>query len=127
MKEGADGLSIEFNPSAPSFTTPQPRKSYPVKLVDLDPEDEDDDVDDDVDDDLEHSRPNSATSPSTPYPENNNNTIQCNDNSLIDNDLHLILAKRPRSDAFFGVCHTYFYRTHVLRKHGEKELACERL
>ena len=66
-----------LNPSAPSFTTPQPRKSYPVELVDLDPED---------DDDLEHSRPNSATSPSTPYPENNNNTIQFNDNSFRDND-----------------------------------------
>ena len=30
--------------------------------------------------------------------------------------LHLILAKRPRSDAFFAVCHTYFYGTLVLRK-----------
>ena len=55
---------------------PQPRKSYPVELVDLDPED---------DDDLEHSRPNSTTSPSTPYPENNN-TIQFSDNSFRDND-----------------------------------------
>jgi hypothetical protein len=40
--------------------------------------------------------------------------------------LHLILAKRPRSDAF-AVCHTYFYGTLVLRKGSEKELACERL
>jgi hypothetical protein len=39
----------------------------------------------------------------------------------------LYLAKRPRSNAFFGVWPTYFYRTLVLRKHGEKELACERL
>ena len=40
--------------------------------------------------------------------------------------LHLILAKSSRSDAFFAVWPTYFYGTLVLRKRGEKELACER-
>ncbi|CAB4022390.1 uncharacterized protein LOC113214946 [Paramuricea clavata] len=66
---------------APSFTTPQHKKSYPVELVNLDPEDDDDD-----DDDLEHSRPSSAISPSTSYPDNTNNTVQFNDYSSIDTD-----------------------------------------
>jgi hypothetical protein len=33
----------------------------------------------------------------------------------------------PNHEAFFAVFPQYFYGTLVLRKRGEKELACERL
>jgi hypothetical protein len=58
-----------------------------------------------------------------------NLTTDYNSDLAIDDTrgiLHLILAKSPRSDAFFTVWPTYFYGTLVLRKRGEKELACER-